>query len=94
VRIVRLTLTGPPGIVPNQADAEVIHDVLWAHAVPGTGIAHITTTALQRKIDVAIFLDSDVDDPEQRVAALLSSVSRESSILRLWVRDDNWQGER
>jgi hypothetical protein len=89
VRIVRLTLSGPPGSVASQADAEVIHDVLWAHAVPCTGIAHITTTALPRGIDVAIFLDGDVDDPQRHVAALLTSVSRESAILRHWIGDDN-----
>jgi hypothetical protein len=82
-------LTGLPGRVPSQSDAEIIHDVLWAHCVPGTGIAHITTTALPQGIDVAIFLDSDINEPERRVAALLSSVSRESAILRHWIGEAN-----
>ena len=86
MRIVWLTLTGSPGSVPSQADAEIIHDALWAHSIPESGVAHITTTALPEGIHVAVFLNADVEDPEQNVAALLSSASRESMILRHWLR--------
>lgn len=85
MRIVRLTLIGPPGRIANQADAELIHDALWAHSRPGAEVAHVTTTALPHGIDVAIFLHADIADPEQRVAALLSSISRKSAILRPWL---------
>lgn len=87
MRIVRLTLTGPPGSKPDQTDAEMVHDVLWTHSHIG-GIAHITATAMPQGIDVTIFLDINIDDPERHVAALIRTVSRESAILRRWA----WEG--
>lgn len=89
MRIVRLTLTGPPGSNPSQADAEMVHDVLWAHSRVG-GIAHVTATAMPDGIDVTIFLDMDIGDPERHVASLIRSVSRESAILRRWVGEAKW----
>jgi hypothetical protein len=75
MRIVRLSLTGPPGWVASKADADLINDAIWAHSRRGAGIAHITTTALPTGIDVAIFLNP-VDNAEHDIAAVLDSISK------------------
>ena len=84
MHIVRFTLTGLSERIASQADAELIQDALWAHSGPDAEIAHITTTALSDGIDVAIFLKSCVDDPEDQVAALLCSIFRRSAVLSSW----------
>lgn len=75
MRIVRLTLTCPPGRIASKADAELICDALWTHSRPGDEIEHITTTALSDGIDIVMFLNSSTSDPERSVSALVSSVA-------------------
>jgi hypothetical protein len=74
VRIARFTVSFPPGRSANQADAELISDALWAHAVSDDEIAHITATALSNGIDIVIFLNSEARNPERLIDQLRDSV--------------------
>ena len=76
VRLV-LTLSRPP----TQADAEMLRDLLWDHFPASAGVAHITTTALVDRIDVAIFLNPSTENPARRVMALLRSIPKNSTVL-------------
>jgi len=68
-----------------QADAEMLHDLLWSHFPSNSGVAHITTTALADRIDVTIFLNSSAENPARRVMALLRSIPRNSTVLGYWI---------
>lgn len=87
MRIVRLKLTAPPGTTPTQADAQLLHDELWAYTGPDAQIAHITATAIPAGIDITLFLSSQVNDPERHVVSVLSSISRKSPTLSHWLRN-------
>lgn len=86
MHLVQLRLTSSTGPAPDDADAHLIHDVLWALAPPGAGIEHIRARAGPDGIDLTLFLRHDVpdSDPDRYARALLATVARLSPALRRW----------
>jgi len=74
--ITRFTLeTASGGPPPSQASADLVRDLMWAHAIPETGLEHVTVIAMARGIHVALFQRQDVDYPAARLRDLVESVA-------------------
>lgn len=74
--ITRFTLESTPhGPPPSPAYAELVRDLIWAHALPETGLEHVTAIAVARGIHVALFQRQGVRDPAARVRDLIESVA-------------------
>ncbi|MEV7026221.1 hypothetical protein [Kitasatospora sp. NPDC093558] len=54
---------------PTDADAETLHDALWAHATPDTGLEHVRARAVRQGISVVLYLRARTA-PEARQQAL------------------------
>jgi len=82
MNIMRFTLEsvsiGPP---PSQASAEFVRELVWAHALPETGLEHVTAIAVARGVHVALFQRQDVDDPAARLRDLVDSVAWPSELV-------------
>jgi hypothetical protein len=82
--IVRISLVSQRNCHPTSADAEMVNDVLWAHAASGKEIEHITVTVVNSGIEVVLFLAEGLEDPQQRAKELVTAASRASGSLRQW----------
>jgi hypothetical protein len=85
MRIVGTTLRTPPGGTVTSADAELIRDVLLAHAGGVGDIEHITVTVLPLGLGIAVLLNDRAADPEGRVMRLLKIASGRSALLDQWL---------
>ena len=56
---------------PTQAEAELVRDALWAHAVPADFIEHITVIPVQNSIEVVLFISSRAESPTARAHDLI-----------------------
>jgi len=88
MHVVGISLIGPPDSVLGVADAELIRDALWAHAPTRAGLEHITVTVSWRAIEIVVFLDEEVTDPESFASALLTTAASRSEILNKWIRNN------
>jgi hypothetical protein len=76
MHITRFTLeSAPAGPPASRADAEIVRDLFWAHALPETGLEHVTAIPVARGIHVALFQQHDVGDPVARLRDLVESVA-------------------
>jgi hypothetical protein len=76
MHIIRFTLSWTPeGASPSQAFAEAVRELLWAHALPETGLEHVTVIPLPRGVHVALFQRHDTQDPAARLRDLVDSVA-------------------
>jgi hypothetical protein len=82
VQIARLEITGPEPA--DQAVAERLLDILWAHLEPGHNIEHITVTATPPGIDIAVFIRHRLPNPNQYAADLLGGIIGQLPALRNW----------
>ena len=91
MHLVRLTLTGPraPTRTQAQAQAELVHDALWAHRPAGSGIEHVTATATPLGIDLVLFVRHDVTDPARNAGDALDAAAAASPFLARWQRTPN-----
>jgi hypothetical protein len=81
MHITRFTLElGPGGPPPSQECAELVRDLVWAHALPETGLEHVTAIPVTRGIHVALFQRQDVGDPAARLRDLVESMLRPSEL--------------
>ncbi|HJD80910.1 hypothetical protein [Kitasatospora aureofaciens] len=53
---------------PTDADAQLVHDVLWAHATPADRLEHVRARAEAGGIDLTLFLGRAVGGQEQAKA--------------------------
>ena len=82
MHITRFTLESVPnGPPPSQAYAEIVRDLFWAHALPETGLEHVTAIAVARGIHVALFQRQDVGDPAARLRDLVESMAWPSELV-------------
>lgn len=73
MQIIMCTLTAAETAVPlRQADASVIHDVLWAHAPRSLGLEHVTVIPARDRMRIALFLRQDTENPIPQVQSLLN----------------------
>lgn len=78
--LVRFTLAGPGP--PSRQQAELIKDVLWAHASTHSGVEHITAIATADGVELVIFLRSGV--PDRCALVLLECARKKSPALWQW----------
>lgn len=86
VYMVRFTLAGPGP--PSRQQAELIKDVLWAHASARSGVEHITAIAAAEGVELVIFLRSGV--PDRRALVLLECARKKSPALWQWHAITRW----
>lgn len=58
----------------RQGDAELINDILWAHAHRSMGLEHVTVIPESDGIRVAFFLRQDTANPISQVQSLLNEL--------------------
>lgn len=62
VRVIQATLTRfAAGRAPNDGDSHLIHDLLWAHAMPAEGLEHIRVRPVEHGLDVFLFVRAPCD---------------------------------
>lgn len=86
MHLVHLHLTRPHGPTPEQADANLIHDTLWALTPPDAGIEHISARAGPHGIDLTLFLHHHIPDPDpdHYARTLLATLTPTSPTLNTW----------
>ena len=84
MRIIQLRLKSPAGTVPSEADAALVHDILWAHSGLESGCEHIRARAGPDAVDLSILLAEAVQDPLAQVLNLIESAARNSTYLSGW----------
>ncbi|MDX2292800.1 MULTISPECIES: hypothetical protein [Streptomyces] len=62
MRMVRVLLTGQAGAPAPAALPSLIHDLLWAHAVPADNLEHARIRPLPDGLDVVLFLKAPTDE--------------------------------
>ncbi|MFD8012321.1 hypothetical protein [Streptomyces sp. NPDC058955] len=77
MRMVRVLLTGQAGVPGLAALPSLIHDLLWAHAVPADGLEHVRIRPLPGGLDVVLFLKAATDETALRSAEALLERVRE-----------------
>ncbi|MFE9401817.1 hypothetical protein ACFYNY_08580 [Streptomyces sp. NPDC006530] len=68
MRVIRAPLTGSPPVSTVDPVLAIVHDLLWAHAVPADGLEHVTPRGADDGLHVFLFLRAASD-----TAALLSA---------------------
>jgi hypothetical protein len=81
--VAHLVLTSASCPSPTRADAQRIHDGLWAHAPHDLGIEHIRVRAWQGHIDVVLFSRSTIYSGIPDGRAALAAI-RNLPLLRTW----------
>ncbi|MFK0258246.1 hypothetical protein [Streptomyces sp. NPDC090445] len=75
----------PAEAAPAAEAAEVV-DALWAHALPGDGLQHVSARAEPDRVDVLLYLLStdspDALDGVDRAHTLITRSRQTSSVLR------------
>ncbi|MEU9197297.1 hypothetical protein [Streptomyces hundungensis] len=66
--MIRAPLTGAPPLSTRDPVLAVVHDLLWAHAVPADGLEHVTPRRADHGLHVFLFLRAPSD-----AAALLNA---------------------
>jgi hypothetical protein len=86
MHLVHLYLTCLAGPAPDETDAALVHDALWAPAPPSAGIEHIRARAGPEGIDLSLFLRSDIraSDPKSYARTLFDILARNSRALSTW----------
>lgn len=84
--LVHVHLANPDRPHPTEADAHLIHDALWAHATPDTGLEHIRARPGPRGIDLVLFLSHDIPDPDptRYATGFVDLAVEKSPVLRRW----------
>ncbi|MFF9149564.1 hypothetical protein ACF1BN_32465 [Streptomyces sp. NPDC014861] len=77
MRMVCVLLKGPAGGPRLTALPSLIHDLLWAHALPADGLEHVRTRQLPHGLDVVLFLKASTDEAAIRSAEVLLERVRE-----------------
>jgi hypothetical protein len=84
MRMVHLILTRPDQPGPTEADANLVHDALWAHAVPGIGLEHLRVRAVPDGIDLVLFLQNNSVESGEELEQLFGSGFERSGALKPW----------
>jgi hypothetical protein len=75
VQIIWSTLAPTETAVPlRQGDAELINDILWAHAHRSIGLEHVTVISERDGICLAFFLRQDTVNAISQVQSLLNEL--------------------
>ncbi len=72
VHLIRFSLSG--NAPPTRAQAALLTDAVWSHAVPPLRLEHVTVTACTEGFDVVVFLRDDMLDPGRAAAAIIGSL--------------------
>ncbi|MFE2548249.1 hypothetical protein ACFXGI_06825 [Streptomyces sp. NPDC059355] len=60
-------------LLGGAGDAQLVHDVLWAHARPHHALEHITARTAPHGIDLVVFVRAETPAvAQERVASLLN----------------------
>jgi hypothetical protein len=86
MHLIHLHLARLAGPTPDEVDAALVHDALWALAPPGAGIEHIRARAGPEGIDLSLFLSNDIraTDPQSYARTLYDALARNSRALSTW----------
>ncbi|POX55313.1 hypothetical protein C3489_11010 [Streptomyces sp. Ru71] len=72
MRVIRASLVGDARRPAPKGPVSVVHDLLWAHAVPTDGLEHIRVKSADHGMDVFLFMRAPSDsDALRQVCALL-----------------------
>ena len=69
---------------PAPGDAQLVHDILWAHAVPATRLEHLRVRAENGLLSLSFLLADDVADPLGEVLQLIATALTRSAYLADW----------
>ncbi|MFE7488390.1 hypothetical protein ACFVVU_18575 [Kitasatospora sp. NPDC057965] len=67
MRFLHLVLSHPDSAHPTSMDAERIHDTLWAHLDPRSGIEHMRIRPRPDGLDVGLFFRGNPADHSDQI---------------------------
>jgi hypothetical protein len=80
-----VTLVAAEGNANCHLDSALVHDVIWAFAVPGSGLEHARVLLHSGRVDIAMFcMAPTAIEARSAAVALCEQACRGSPSLRGW----------